>query len=187
MNLLLDNNNNIKMIVAPIESDEYGKYNNQFQVMNFEHTDVFDQWFEAEYDYLPNGTVTTSGSYTNFSNQINNIVKQSDWEAWIQLLIENEDLFYYNYTNLNSFAWHIATEPSLNKYMNKAKEWSQRSIEIKKSPPFLDTYAHILFNLKDYNMAQKIEQEAIDLLREYNYADSVIVKYEESLLKFKKN
>jgi len=186
VNLLIDNNNNIKMIAEPIKSDEYGKFNNQFEVMYFEHTDVFDQWFEVEYDNLPDGTITDSYSYTNFANQINNIVKQHDWEAWIQLLIEKEALFYYNYENLNSFAWHIATEPSLIKFMNKAKEWSKRSIEIKKSPHLLDTYAHILFKLKDYNMAQKIEQEAIDLLREYNYPDSVIVKYEEDLLKFKK-
>ena len=35
--------------------------------------------------------------------------------------------------------------------------------------------------------AQKIEREAIDIMKGFNYPDSVIVEYEEKLLKFKKN
>jgi hypothetical protein len=67
-------------------------------------------------------------------------------------------------TELNNAAWEFYNFAGINNdYLFKAMLWSRRSIEYSPKPAFYDTYAHLLYRLKFYDEAEKMQQTAIEL------------------------
>lgn len=68
---------------------------------------------------------------------------------------------------LNSYAWDIYENrnriPDSENELYRASNCCKRAIDIEKDRYNLDTYAHVLFELRDFTQALIQEQEAIEL------------------------
>lgn len=68
---------------------------------------------------------------------------------------------------LNSYAWDIYVNrnliPNSNSELHRASNCCKRAIDIQKDQFILDTYAHVLFALGDFDQASNLEKEAIKL------------------------
>lgn len=68
---------------------------------------------------------------------------------------------------LNNAAWYYYENTSNLDKLFKAVEWSKKSIEIEAYAAYYDTYAHLLFELDNYEDALIAERKAIELAYEY--------------------
>lgn len=68
---------------------------------------------------------------------------------------------------LNSLAWKVYEKAEATpSQVEKARDWSKRSIEIEKNWQYIDTYASLLFRLQKYPEAKAQAEEAIKLAKE---------------------
>jgi hypothetical protein len=87
-------------------------------------------------------------------------------------------------TELNNAAW-VFYQMAYNKsdYLFKAMLWSRRSFELTPKPGFYDTYAHLLYRLKIFDLAESAQKKAIELAK----AEKTDTKlYEEEYEKIRK-
>lgn len=84
---------------------------------------------------------------------------------------------------LNNLAWtYYQTMPD-KQDLTQALNWSARSLEHKRIPMYLDTYAHLLDKLGRKTEAIKTEQEAFDKAKA---AGEDVVEYEKAITEMKK-
>jgi hypothetical protein len=66
-------------------------------------------------------------------------------------------------TDLNNAAWNFYKFAGNNTdYLSKAMLWSKRSVDYSPKPAFYDTFAHLLYKLKFYAEAEKMQKLAIE-------------------------
>lgn len=63
----------------------------------------------------------------------------------------------------NNAAWGFYELVSDKTQLEKALTWSQKSLDLNRSPSFLDTYAHLLYKLGRQPEAVRFQQEAVTL------------------------
>ena len=64
---------------------------------------------------------------------------------------------------LNNAAWDFYLHSKSERhYLNKAVEWSKRSIDFYQKPEYYDTLAHLLYRLGNYDDAEKAQFKAIE-------------------------
>lgn len=98
---------------------------------------------------------------------------------FLNLVYNDLDKYYSNDPDvLNNIAWSVVNAATDEKFLLKAIEWSKRSIELKKDPTFLDTYAVLLLKTGKTAEAIKQEQAAIDLAKQLGQPTS---QFEEKL------
>ncbi len=87
-------------------------------------------------------------------------------------------------TELNHAAW-VFYQMAYNKndYLFKALLWSRRSIELAPKPHFYDTYAHLLYRLQFFDLAESIQKKAIELAKAENSDTKLFVEEYEKILK----
>ncbi len=81
---------------------------------------------------------------------------------------------------LNNFAWAVFLNCDDTAYLQKALEWSQRSLAKTQDPAFMDTYANLLYKLGRKDEALEWETKALTAAR-----DNDKPAYEETLKKIK--
>jgi tetratricopeptide (TPR) repeat protein len=66
---------------------------------------------------------------------------------------------------LNNLAWEFYESSQDEKLLAKAVKWAERSIELEKSYPNMDTYGFLLFKTGQDQKAQEVLAEAIELAK----------------------
>jgi len=111
---------------------------------------------------------------------------RKDTTGFLSLAFSEVDLIYRDdYTKLNNVAWQVYNYTGYTgnkKYLEKAAEWSKRSVELMDEPFNNNTYAAILFKLGEKKEAIRIQTKAIELARKNNLPTKA---YEDALLKMK--
>lgn len=69
---------------------------------------------------------------------------------------------------LNQAAWEFYEMTRDTVYLNKALQWSKRTLEYREDPSSMDTYAHILYRLGRKEEALTWQEKAVKLERERN-------------------
>ncbi len=88
---------------------------------------------------------------------------------------------------LNELAWNMYEKyPKDQMCMDKAAEWSQKSIKIHETHYILDTYAHVLYAQGKYKEAEKVADRSISLAKEANEDDPSSEELLEKLHKMDK-
>lgn len=86
-------------------------------------------------------------------------------------------------SELNNVAWNFYSIASNREvHLFKALLWSKRSIDIQPKPAYYDTYAHLLYRVKFFEMAESMQKQAVELAKTNKESPT---KYEEELRKIK--
>ncbi len=79
--------------------------------------------------------------------------------------INNVNLIWNSYTDLNSLAWTYYKDKTDPYQLEKALRWVNRSMELDKNYYNMDTYASLLFKTGEYTKALKAAKEAIEIAK----------------------
>ncbi|WP_420400406.1 hypothetical protein [Flagellimonas sp.] len=79
--------------------------------------------------------------------------------------INNVNLIWNSYTDLNSLAWTYYKDKTDPSQLEKALRWVNRSMELDKNYYNTDTYASLLFKTGEYTKALKAAKEAIEIAK----------------------
>ena len=110
--------------------------------------------------------------------------KTKDWKQYGQLAYDNIDKYYNDDAGaLNNFAWDFFTNINDSKMLEKALEWSRRSLVLDESAGTKDTEANLLNKLGRKQEAIAAEEKAIDLAQKEKGA---VDSFKETLEQFKK-
>jgi hypothetical protein len=94
---------------------------------------------------------------------------KNDWTNYATKAIEYINNFNINDPNeLNNYAWNFYEKVNNKKMLEKALEWSKKSIEQKYIYAYLDTYAALLYKLGNKKEAEKYAELAIKKAEEEN-------------------
>jgi len=106
---------------------------------------------------------------------------KKDTGGYLDLTYKEVDMVYWNdYNKLNNAASRVNSFTGSKKHLEKAAEWSKRSIELNDVPFNNDTFAAILFKLGKKEEAIKTQKKVIELARKNNLSTK---NYENTLLK----
>ncbi|CCH56508.1 hypothetical protein BN8_05853 [Fibrisoma limi BUZ 3] len=84
---------------------------------------------------------------------------------------------------LNQAAWDFYEMTREPRYLEKALEWSKRTLEYREDASFMDTYAHILYRLGRKQEALEWQEKAVK--REQEMSSPLLSSIQESLRKMK--
>ncbi|MCS7019197.1 MAG: thioredoxin family protein [Cytophagales bacterium] len=73
------------------------------------------------------------------------------------------DRFCNDWQELNEMAWHYYEQEHSEELLRKALQWTEKSIQLHKTYQNLDTQAHLLYKLGEYQAAANVARQAIDL------------------------
>jgi len=86
-------------------------------------------------------------------------------------------------SELNNAAWNFySIAGNREEFLIKAMLWGKRSIDLQPKPAYYDTYAHLLYRLKFFEMAESVQKQAVELAKTNKESSE---KYEEELRKIK--
>jgi len=110
-----------------------------------------------------------------FASDLNMYQMHRDNQKFLDLAYDGLEKFYHDdYQVLNTLAAEVGqmcqdkSDPNSLKYLEKAKSWCRRSIEIKSEPANNDTYATLLLQTGQINEAISYEKTAISLGKKFS-------------------
>jgi len=116
-----------------------------------------------------------------FNSDLQRYQAEGNIESYVRLAYEGIDKYYSgDYAMLNNAAWSISSLSTDPKYLEKAAEWSKKSVSLKSEASNNDTYAAILLKLGKNTEAIKYEKAAIEIAKKLNQPAE---RYEEALKK----
>ena len=150
--------------------------------------------------YIIDNKPLLTGMYETLGNAYHELAEQDLSSTYHQKSDESyEKALSYDPTNeyiLNNYSYYLSLR---GENLELAKEMIERCISMstKPNPSFLDTYAWVLFKLKDYNDAQKIMKQCIqhggesaiilehygDILQALGLLEEAIFQWEKALNK----
>jgi thioredoxin-related protein len=114
------------------------------------------------------------------------VEKKGDFNRHKQLRSQLVEVIKNDWKKLNEYAWHYTYPPLANsEELNHAISCIKMSINLNKNYDNLDTYAHLLYLIKDYSLALSKAQEAIAVAeeenRDYGDTEKLIKKIKEDM------
>jgi len=93
--------------------------------------------------------------------------KKEDWKKCFDLAVEKGDKYFKNMNEFNNISWSIYEHSDDVKTLQKAASWMQKTLEIKENQIWYmyDTYASVLFKLKNKTEAKAAATKAIELAK----------------------
>ncbi|OFX39329.1 MAG: hypothetical protein A2X08_04195 [Bacteroidetes bacterium GWA2_32_17] len=142
-NVLISSGNNI-IYKKDMKDDDYKSYKKEISKLNY--TNIDEVLFRLDMAYLE---------------------RKEDWKKYFDLAIEKGDKYFKNMNEFNNISWSIYEHSDDVKTLQKASSWMQKTLEIKENQIWYmyDTYASVLFKLKNKAEAKAAATKAIELAK----------------------
>jgi thiol-disulfide isomerase/thioredoxin len=113
--------------------------------------------------------------------------RNEDFNAMFDYALKEGDK-YLELENYNSISWSIFEKSDNKKHLNKAVEWMEKltSSESGKTWENLDTYASVLYKLKNKSLAKQVALEAVEIAKKSGVSQEDYKVTEELIAKIDK-
>jgi len=127
-----------------VKNEDYETYKKEISKLNY--TNIDEVLFRLDMAYME---------------------RKEDWKKYFDLAIEKGDKYFKNMNEFNNISWSIYKHSDDVKTLQKAASWMQKTLEIKENQIWYmyDTYASVLFKLKNKAEAKAAATKAIELAK----------------------
>ncbi len=127
-----------------MKDDDYKSYKNEISKLKFSNID--EVMFQLDMGYYQ---------------------KKEDWKKCFDLAVEKGDKYFHNMQEFNNISWSIYEHSDDVKTLQKAASWMKKALDNKESQLWYmyDTYASVLFKLKNKIEAKAAALKAIELAK----------------------